>query len=121
MKGKRSMTPTLIEGLKECMRQGRTIRETCKILGRGSATVVAWKRFLEETETEGVVVDLSNQRDIDDLNRMFLKNVRVDRFGITNKDLVNLCQSQYNQVSNRAWAFMDSSIKPTDLPGIVRV
>lgn len=121
MRGKRSMTPVLIEGLRECMRQGRTIRETCKILGRGSETVVAWKRFLKDTEIEGVMVDLSNQREIDELNRKFLKNIHVDRFGITNKDLVNLCQSQYDQVADKAWTFMNKTIKPTDLPGTVRI
>ena len=55
------MTP-VIEGLRECMRQGRTIRETCKILGRGSETVVAWKRFPKDTEIEGVMVDLQPKR-----------------------------------------------------------
>ncbi len=116
MRGK--MTPVLVEGLKECMRQGRTIRETCKILGRGSATVVAWKKYLEETD--GVLVDLSDQKKIDELNQKFLRNVRVDRFGISNKDLVDLCQSQYDQISDRAWSFMNETIKPTDIPVEVR-
>jgi len=111
------MTPVLVEGLKECMKKGMTIEQTAKILGRGKSTVARWKKILESDEA--ILVDLSDQKKIDELNQKFLKNVRVDSFGLAKKDLVNLCQSQYDQVDN-AWIFSNLGIKPTDIPVSIR-